>query len=88
SPDPTALAARWGRILDRPVVTGPSGASEIALDNAMLRFVEVADGRGEGLGGVDLKVSDRAAILAAAAARGLQATGDAIVVCGTRFRLG
>ena len=88
SHDPTALATRWGRILDRPVVTGPSGASEIALDNATLRFVEVADGRGEGLGGVDLQVSDRAAILAAAAARGLEVTGDAIVVCGTRFRLG
>ncbi|NQV59175.1 MAG: hypothetical protein HQ502_05885 [Alphaproteobacteria bacterium] len=88
SHDPTALATRWGRILDRPVVTGPSGASEIALDNATLRFVEVADGRGEGLGGVDLQISDRAAILAAAAARGLEVTGDAIVVCGTRFRLG
>ncbi len=88
SPDPTALAARWGEILDRPVAAGPSGAPEIALDNAALRFVEAADGRGEGLGGVDLKVSDSAAILAAAGVRGLEVTGDAMVVCGTRFRLG
>ena len=88
SPDPAALATRWGQILDRPVVAGASGRAEIALDNAILRFVEVADGRGEGLGGVDLKVSDSAAILAAAKARGLVVNDAVVAVCGTRFRLG
>ncbi len=87
SPDPNALAARGAEILDRPVATGASGAPEIALDNAALRFVEAADGRGEGLGGVALEVVDRAAILAAAKARGLEAGGDWVMVCGTRFRL-
>lgn len=85
SPDPTALAAHWGKILDRPVAGG--GAAEIALDNASLRFVEVADGRGEGLGGVDLKVADKGAVLAAAEARGLAAQDDCVIICGTRFRL-
>jgi len=87
SPDPGALAARWGAILDLPVSNAASGIWEIALDNAMLRFVEVTDGRGEGLGGVDLQAADRAAILAAAQARGLAVNGDGINICGTRFRL-
>lgn len=85
SPDPAALAANWGRILGRPVTD--SGVLEIALDNAKLRFVEVADGRGEGLGGVDLQVADKAAILAAAETRGLAVAGDCVNICGTRFRL-
>ena len=87
SPDPTALAARWGQILDRPVTPGTTGAAEIVLDNATLRFVEVADGRGEGLGGVDLEAADRATVLTAASARGLAVNGEAVMVCGTRFQL-
>ncbi|MDP7548121.1 MAG: VOC family protein [Alphaproteobacteria bacterium] len=87
SPDPAALAARWGEILDRPVAAGASGAPEIVLDNAALRFVEVTDGRVEGLGGLELEAADRAAIMAAAEARGLTVTNDTVSVCGTRFRL-
>ncbi|MDP6691838.1 MAG: VOC family protein [Alphaproteobacteria bacterium] len=87
SPDPGALAARWGEILAVPVTKGASGAAEIVLDNATLRFVDVADGRGEGLGGVDLKTADRAAILAAANERGLAVNGDSVTICGTRFSL-
>lgn len=87
SPDPAALAARWGEILDQPVATTASGALEIALDNAVLRFVEVTDGRGEGLGGVDLQAADKGAIMAAAEARGLDVSGDTVNICGTRFRL-
>ena len=87
SPDPGALAARWGEILDVPVTTGASGAAEIVLDNATLRFVDVTDGRGEGLGGVDLKAADKTAILAAANARALAVDGDSVMICGTRFRI-
>jgi hypothetical protein len=88
SPDPAALAPRWAHILDKQVSTGENGNPEVILDNASLRFVEVTDGRGEGLGGVDLKVADRAAILAAATARGMPVDGNTVTVCGTRFRLG
>ncbi len=87
SHDPGVLAARWGTILDLPVSAAAAGEWEIALDNATLRFVEVADGRGEGLGGVDLQAADRPAILAAAQARDLAVNGDSINICGTRFRL-
>ncbi|MDP6564079.1 MAG: VOC family protein [Alphaproteobacteria bacterium] len=87
SDDPAALAARWAEILDRPVGTGADGNPEIQLDNAVLRFAAAADGRGEGLGGVDLQAADAAAILAEATARGLPVAGDTVTLCGTRFRL-
>ena len=84
--DPDALAARWAEILNRPLSEG-RGGTEIQLDNAVLRFVEAEDGRGEGLGGVDLVARDRAAILNAAKTRNCAVVGDAVTVCGTRFRL-
>lgn len=87
SPDPDALAARWGKILDRPVAKGVGGAAEITLDNATLRFVVASDGRGEGLGGIDLQAADRDEILAAAKGASLDVNGNSINICGTRFRL-
>jgi len=59
SPDPARLAARWSEILDLRV-SDVGEHPEIALDNATLRFVEALDGRGEGLGGLDLITSDAA----------------------------
>ena len=57
SDDPTALAARWSAILGRPIVTDGAGRATIELDNAALRFVAIEDGRGEGLGGIDVAVT-------------------------------
>ena len=57
------------------------------LTNASVRFVPEADGRGEGLGGVDLAVVDRARILAEAEKRNFRQSDDLVTVCGTRFRL-
>ncbi len=88
SPDPERLAARWGAILERPVEAGAEGVPEIALDLGRLRFVAEADGRGEGLGGIDLAIVDRAAVLAAAQRRALPTADDVVTLCGTRFRLG
>ena len=86
-PDPEALAARWSAVLERPVAKGASGAPEMALDVGCLRFVPDRDGRGEGLGCVDMVVGDRQRVLGAAAGRGIRPEGDVITVCGTRFRL-
>jgi hypothetical protein len=87
SPDPAALARRWSAIIERPVVAGASGAPEIAVDDGVLRFVPAADGRGEGLGGLDLAAANRAAILEAAARREKEIAGDVVSVGGMWFRL-
>lgn len=87
SPDPEALARRWSALLERPLGRDADGAPAIALDLGRLRFVRDGDGRGEGLGGLDVAVADRAGLLAAAEARGASLSGDHVTICGTRFRL-
>ena len=57
------------------------------LENASVRFVEATDGRGEGLGGVDIVVPDHARVLTAAAARGRKISDDQVTICGVRFNL-
>jgi catechol 2,3-dioxygenase-like lactoylglutathione lyase family enzyme len=84
--DPTSLAARWADVLDRPTAADGT-ARVIALDDATLRFVPAVDGRGEGLGGLDLHANDPERALRAAEARGCRLDGDTILLCGTRFRL-
>jgi len=85
--DPAMLATRWGRILDCTPTTGAAGDPVIALELGTLRFVQAADGRGEGLGGIDLAVRGPAAIREAAAARGLPVSPDWVLLCGIRIRL-
>jgi hypothetical protein len=70
SDDPDRLAARWSQVLGLPVANG-----EIALDRGRLRFVKARDGRGEGLGGIDLRAADR------------ERAGETFEVCGMRVRL-
>jgi hypothetical protein len=84
--DPEKLAARWSEILETPL-TRPGAVPTLALANATLRFVPDADGRGEGLGGIDLVATDRARALAAARERGALGAGDALALCGMRMRL-
>lgn len=74
SPNPAALAERWSAILERPVRL-VEGVPTIALDNADLRFVEAVDGRGEGLGGIDL------------AAAGTQIASIPTIIGGVRITL-
>ncbi|MBI1181634.1 MAG: hypothetical protein GC201_13870 [Alphaproteobacteria bacterium] len=81
SPEPAALAARWGRLL------GGDGSRDIRLEHGAIRFVDAADGRGEGLGGVDLLVPDPRPILDRAEALGLPVTGNRLLLAGMRFTL-
>jgi hypothetical protein len=69
--DPAKMAARWAEVLDRPV---DAGGDSIALDDSVIRF-EPAGERGEGVDGVDLRATDRAA------------AGTEQNLCGVRFRL-
>jgi hypothetical protein len=73
SEDPERLARRWSEVTERPVERR-DGQRVIALDDATLRFVEATDGRGEGLGGLDLASAEPSR------------TG-LVQVCGIRFRL-
>jgi len=84
--DPIELAELWGRVAGLPVVQHQS-APTIQLNNAKLRFVEITDDRGAGLGGVDLVVANREHILAEAKRRDCYHSDERIDICGTRFYL-
>lgn len=86
SEDPATLAARWSEVLARKLEAGPAGP-ELALDDATLRFVAAADGRGEGLGGLDVEVVDREHVLREAESRGCRTGESTLLICGTRFNL-
>ena len=87
SPDPERLAARWSEIAEFPLERDGRGAAVMPFDNAVLRFVEARDGRGEGLAGLDLKGEDSDAAFANARAAGLPVEDGAIALGGMRFRL-
>jgi len=84
--DPAALAARWGRILQRPVERVGDGW-QLQVDNARLRFVPPRDDRGEGLAGIELAVRDASTIRATAQARGLAMDAAGVSVGGVHFAL-
>ena len=84
--NPHTLAAHWASILQLPVGSA-AGVPNIALHEAMLRFVPCRDGRPEGLAGLDVLTRDRTAILAAAAARGLVIEDWGFSVGGMRWCL-
>ena len=87
SADPRGLAERWATIAESPLRNDARGRLELPLENAAIRFVEATDGRGEGLGGIDLVAADRQRLLEAAERRGLRKRDDQVEICGTRFYL-
>ena len=83
--DPAKVAARWSEIVEVPT-EDDGGVTTLPLENATLRFVAVADGRGEGLGGIDLAVVDGERLWTAAAARGVLADdGSHVLIGGLRM---
>ena len=68
--DPEAMSQRWAKAIGRPVSGGV-----IVLDDAKIRFVDAADGRGDGLAAADLVATDRSR------------AGDVFDICGFQFRL-
>ena len=87
SPEPEPLARRWADIAELELGTDEHGHPRIELDNAVLRFVEDRDGRGEGLGGIDVTTADREAVLAGARARDCYVSDDEVLVAGLRVYL-
>ncbi|HOX68642.1 MAG TPA: hypothetical protein PKV56_12305 [Burkholderiaceae bacterium] len=74
-------------MLAQPASRAGNGRWQVEVGNAVLRFVEARDGRGEGLAGIDLEVTDPQSITAAATACGCAWDGDAVMVGGVRFSL-
>lgn len=87
SPEPEALAARWAAMAEIDVTRDGAGNPIVQLDNAALRFVEATDGRGEGLGGIDVTTVDRDAVLAGAKARGCYVNDAQVHLVGLRVNL-
>lgn len=80
SPEPQALAAHWGRILEVPV----SGGAELRLPNCTFRFVK---GDTEIMSSLAFKVADVAKVRDAARKKGLDVAGDEFSLGGVTFRL-
>jgi hypothetical protein len=87
SPDPESLAKRWSAITDIALQKGDTGHPELPLRNALIRFVEPTDGRGEGLGAIDIKANDPQRLLQSADQRGLKNSETRVSICGLRVNL-
>ncbi len=86
SDNPARLAARWSEILRRPV-RDANGVAAIDLDRGSLRFVPATDGRGEGLGGIDVKIPRHPRARQAARNKDVAEVDGALMLCGVRVRL-
>lgn len=87
SNNPQAIAELWSRNLRLPVETTEDGEPYVQLVNARIRFTKEKDGRGWGLGGIDIEVADREALFANAAERNIPHSDDQLMICGTRINL-
>ena len=80
--EPAAAAERWALAYDT-VVESRDGCPIITMEDTEVRFVPIADGRGEGLQAIDLRTTDLALILERAKRLDLPVNGDSVTVCGT-----
>ena len=86
SDDPVSLSEKWAKIIDTSPYSEDSSIV-VDLNNVKLRFVEISDGRGAGLGGLDIKVANREHVLAEAHKRNCFVSDSQVDICGTRFYL-
>ena len=84
--DPVELAELWGTVAGCPIHRDGAELS-MMLNNVKVRFVEAQDGRGPGLGGLDINVKDRSHILDEARKRDCYISDDRVDICGTRWYL-
>lgn len=84
--DPLELGELWAKVAGLDLEhRGDHFAME--FNNATIRFVEANDGRGPGLSGLDVKVTDRQQLLAKAEARGALVSEDQVDICGVHWYL-
>ncbi len=82
---PAALAERWAKLAGLPLSRDDEGRSFMALENAIVRFVPATDGRGDGLGALEVTGIRPEKALSAARQRKLPVQGNRITLCGVRF---
>ncbi|MGA1564829.1 MAG: hypothetical protein ACO39Q_01350 [Ilumatobacteraceae bacterium] len=82
SPDPMTLAMRWAEITQVPYDLDESNRPTLVFDNAAIRFVPETDGRGERLIGIDVRCTDRQAVLEAGERLGCRNDDDTIIAAG------
>lgn len=80
--EPNAVASRWSAIAEVPL-----DGNALALDNATLRFVPIADGRPEGLAELDISSTNAAPILDRAEQRNMRTGDTQVTICGVRINL-
>lgn len=85
--DPEAMAKRWAQVFGKGAPVQADTGYFFAVDGGVIRFVEDTNGRGDGVSGLDLQVTDKVRVLAEAERRGLRHTRDSVEICGTTFRL-
>ena len=85
--NPSALAARWGEVFELPVQADGAGNPSLDFGGSDLRFVPIRDGRGEGLGGLDIGTTDLERARANAEAQGCLAGENLVMICGMRLKL-
>ncbi|GAB1269407.1 hypothetical protein NBRC116493_26600 [Aurantivibrio infirmus] len=86
SDDPDKLALHWAAVAGLHVEY-KNEIPIVPLANVELRFVKANDGRGAGLGALDLQVVDKQRLLKQAEARGVMIKENQLMICGTRFNL-
>ena len=83
--DPAGLSARWGEVFSKQVDSDRNGNPCLTLQESELRFVPVRDGRGEGLGALDISTTDRERALANAETEGCLTGESLVTICGMRL---
>jgi len=86
SDDPQAAAAHWASVIGVDVEQREQHLI-VPLANTDLRFVAASDGRGAGLGGLDVRVVDAARLQQQAEVCGFNLHNNQLIICGTRFNL-
>jgi hypothetical protein len=84
SPDPTSLAAHWGRILDVAPSSADDRGWQLTLPNARIRMTL---GERELMSGLTFRVTGASGIIAAARARGYAVSGGGFEMAGVTFAL-
>ena len=84
---PEILASQWSAVLDIPTARTEQHGLHIQLDDAILRFVQVRDDRGEGLSQLDFMINDVHHVRARGDALGLLQNPNLLEVCGIEINL-